>query len=178
MWTRINYLVGLTRPSNYTLGNNGGFMVPPMVQLTLGDFYKNHFVVIKSCNINIPEDASWETLPEGMTSPNNQWTWGPNKAFSWGSSKNLLSPRGDKGDSAYKFAQFPRTVEITINMSVLEKDRPSTGKSMWGDAPVVGSKILLNDPTNFSEGIRYPQGTLVDFAPIEKTTEADTMEVG
>lgn len=118
MWQRINYLTSLTKPSNYTLTSAGGFMVPPMVQLTLGDFYKNHFVVIKSCNVQIPDDASWETLSEDL---NENWYWGPNKAFEW-------------KDSSTKYAQFPRTAEITIQMSVLEKDRPKTGRSMWGDS--------------------------------------------
>lgn len=136
MWSRINYLTGLTRPANYTLGNLGGFMVPPMVQLTLGDFYKNHFVVIKSCNITIPDDASWETIPENMTSPNEMWSWGSNRAYKWDSSQNLLNPRGEKGSSEGRFAQFPKTAEINIQMSVLEKDTPKTGRSIWGNAPI------------------------------------------
>ena len=136
MWTRINYLVGLTRPSNYTLGNSGGFMVPPMVQLTLGDFYKNHFVVIKSCNITIPDDASWETIPEGSSYPNYNWSWGPNRSVIWQEDNTLLSPRGDKANSQGRFAQFPRTAEINVQMSILEKDRPKTGRAIWGDSPV------------------------------------------
>ena len=136
MWNRINYLVGLTRPANYTMGNSGGYMVPPMVQLTLGDFYKNHFVVIKSCNITIPDDASWETIPEGSSYPNYNWSWGPNRSVIWQEDNTLLNPRGDKGNSQGRFAQFPRTVEINLQMSVLEKDRPKTGRAIWGDSPV------------------------------------------
>jgi len=120
MWQRINYLTSLTKPANYTLSNAGGFMIPPMVQLTLGDFYKNHFVIIKSCNITIPDDVSWETLPESYI---ENWNWGPNKAFEWKDSKG-------------NFAQFPRSADISINMSVLEKDRPKAGRALWGDAPV------------------------------------------
>lgn len=120
MWQRINYLVGLTRPANYTLTNAGGFMVPPMIQLTLGDFYKNHFVIIKSCNVSIPEDASWETLSEDIK---ENWYWGPNKSF-------------ELKDSIGLYAQFPRTADISIQMNVLEKDRPKTGRAIWGDASV------------------------------------------
>lgn len=141
MWQRINYLVGLTKPSNYTERGLGGFMIPPMVQLTLGDFYKNHFVVIKSCNVVIPDDASWETIPENMTSPNDVWSWGSNRAYEWGSDTNLLSTRQDKGTSKGRFAQFPRTADINVNMAIMEKDRPTVGKAMWGDAPVIITTI-------------------------------------
>jgi len=169
MWQRINYLVGLTRPSNYTLGAAGGFMVPPMVQLTLGDFYKNHFVVIKSCNVTIPDDSSWETIPEDASAPNHNWSWGPNRAFAWDRLDNIINPRGDKTDSQNKFAQFPRTAEISVQMSILEKDRPRTGRAAWGDArvPIVNGTDVYgtyNESTgevtptteeSFSSNIRY-----------------------
>lgn len=144
MWARINYLTSLTKPANYTNMALGGFMIPPMVQLTLGDFYKNHFVIIKSCNVNIPDDASWETIPENMSSPNDTWSWGSNRAYEWDSNDNLLSPRGDKDTSKGRFAQFPRTADISLQMSVMEKDRPKAGRSAWGDAPVpiVDKKLL------------------------------------
>lgn len=141
MWQRINYLVGLTRPSNYTDQSKGGFMIPPMVQLTMGDFYKNHFVVIRTCNISIPDDAAWETIPENVR---NDWYYGPNKAITW-------------QNSIGKFGQFPRTVDINMNMNILEKDRPYTGKAVWGDAPTkINNNIdtFENDDT-FSAAIRY-----------------------
>ena len=145
MWQRINYLISLTKPSNYTQMAAGGFIIPPMVQLTLGDFYKNHFVVIKSCNVSIPDEASWETIPENMSSPNDVWSWGSNRAYEWSSKDNLLSTRGDKGDSKNRFAQFPRTAEISLQMAVMEKDRPKAGRSAWGDAPVpILDKARLN----------------------------------
>jgi len=154
MWTRINYLVGLTRPSNYTLGAVGGFMISPMVQLTLGDFYKNHFIVIKSCNVTIPEEASWETIPESVSKTEN-WYYGPNKSIEWENSKGL-------------YAQFPRTANINMQMSVIEKDRPRTGRAIWGDAPVKiengndvygtiekDGTVTLNSNNDFSTNVRY-----------------------
>jgi len=120
MWQRVNYLVGLTRPANYTSTVNGGFIVPPMVQFTLGDFYKNHFVTINSCNITIPEDASWELLNESFIK-NNDWNFNLGRIY-----KNMSG----------KVAQFPREVEININMFIMEKDRPKTGRAIWGNAPV------------------------------------------
>jgi hypothetical protein len=124
MWQRVNYLVGLTRPSNYTSTVNGGFMIPPMVQFTLGDFYKNHFVVLNSCNVSIPEDASWELINES-TVQQQDWSYNLGNIFTF-----------DKTSMKGKVAQFPREAEITINMSLMEKDRPKTGRALWGNAPV------------------------------------------
>lgn len=146
MWQRINYLVGLTRPANYTLQQYGGYMVPPMVQLTLGDFYKNHFVVITSCNVTIPDDASWETIPEDAS---QSWYYGPNNGIQWLNSDTIIDPRGNKARSKGRFAQFPRTVDISLQMNVLEKDRPYTGKAIWGDAPVSISSELDINPANY-----------------------------
>lgn len=143
MWQRINYLVGLTRPANYTLQQYGGYMVPPMVQLTLGDFYKNHFVILTSCNVTIPDDASWETIPEEA---NQSWYYGPNKAIEWLNSDTIIDPRGNKARSKGRVAQFPRTADISIQMNVLEKDRPKTGRAIWGNAPV--QSISIDQATN------------------------------
>jgi len=124
MWQRVNYLVGLTRPSNYTSTINGGFMIPPMVQFTLGDFYKNHCVVLNSCNVSIPEDASWELINES-TVKNQDWSYNLGNIFTNGKT----SMKG-------KVAQFPREAEISITMAIMEKDRPKTGRAIWGNATV------------------------------------------
>lgn len=127
MWQRINYLAGLTRPSNYTSGTEGGFIIPPMIQLTLGDLYKNHFVTLNTVTIQIPEHASWELINEDyMKDSNIGWE------FNIG---NITSARSDKLLKG-KVAQFPREVDVSVTMYVMEKDRPRTGKAIWGDAPV------------------------------------------
>ena len=131
MWQRVNYLVGLTRPSNYTSTINGGFMIPPMVQFTLGDFYKNHCVVLNSCNVSIPEDASWELINES-TVKNQDWSYNLGNIFTEGKT----SMKG-------KVAQFPREAEISITMAIMEKDRPKTGRAIWGNA-TVATGILAN----------------------------------
>lgn len=120
MWKRINYLVSLTRPANYTQLNIGGMIVPPIVQLTLGDYYKNHFVLLRNVNIIIPDDAPWETVPEEKTKD-----WAYNIA-------NIISPKQN-----VTVAQFPRVADVIIRMNVLEKDRPRTGYGIWGDAPAI-----------------------------------------
>lgn len=140
MWKRINYLASLTKPANYTNGSNGGFIVPPMLQLTLGDFFKNHFVVMNQCTISIPEDTTWEILPEGMSRNNQNWFWGPNVA-----NISLYS-------SKEKYAQFPMSADIQINMDVLEKDRPQAGRGMWGDFPISNDKIPTRN-FNFSDNL-------------------------
>ena len=163
MWQRINYLVGLTRPANYTLQQEGGYMVPPMVQLTLGDFYKNHFVVITSCNVTIPDDTSWETIPEEADKNGQSWYYGPNNAIQWQNSDTIIDPRGNKARSKGRVAQFPRTAEISVQMNVLEKDRPYTGKAIWGDAPVsIVNQLQLPAPVNPNF-----------IGPIDSSTKAD-----
>ena len=122
-WKRINYLVGLTRPSNYSDTVKGGAIVPPMVQLTLGDFYKNHFIIFNSINIQIPQDASWELVPEEK---NIDWSYNIRKSIEI----------SEKYKGSIKYAQFPLEADISCNLSILEKDRPMVGHAIWGDAPM------------------------------------------
>lgn len=181
MWSRINYLVGLTRPANYTMQAAGGFMISPMVQLTLGDFYKNHNVVINSCNVSIPDEASWETMPEEA----KIWSYGPRAKISWEDENTLLTSilstdgNSNRASSEGRFAQFPRTADIQIEMNVLEKDRPKTGRAIWGDAPVVNDNGLdvygdlpgesgntsLKRPKTFSTKIRYDNDAMLGGDP-------------
>jgi hypothetical protein len=147
-------------------------MVPPMVQLTLGDFYKNHNIIINTCNVIIPDDAGWETIPEDAK---ENWSYGPNEAISWSSTLNNLSSINafpstlPAADSKGRFAQFPRTADIQIEMNVLEKDRPKTGRAIWGDASVkttdYGEGVISDDYSDksysdpsqntFSQNVRY-----------------------
>jgi hypothetical protein len=83
MWNRINYLVGLTKPSKYTndpeidqnteefelsqlqpddTGKGSRFMYPPMVTLRLGDLFYDQPCVISSVGVNVPDDTNWESL--------------------------------------------------------------------------------------------------------------------
>lgn len=123
MWQRINYLTGLTKPSNYTSTKDGGFMIPPMIQFTIGDMYKNHFGVIKFVNIRIPDDASWELINEEYVL-NKEWNFDLGKIYD---TRNSL-----KG----KVAQVPKEVDVSLGISIMEKDIPKTGRGLWGDAPV------------------------------------------
>ena len=116
-WKRINYFAGLAKPANYTDGTiYSRFIIPPLIQFTIGDMYKNQPAVITQIGITIPDDASWEVLYE-----KNEYDWSAlGGRISWENSKN-------------KYAQFPNQCEITVNMNLLEKELSHTGGSNYGD---------------------------------------------
>ena len=119
-WKRINYLAGLTKPANYTKGTvYSRFIIPPLIQFTIGDMYKNQPAVITQIGISIPENAAWETLGEFYGNNNYNWAYLSN-TVTWLNSAGL-------------YAQFPNECEITIQMKLLEKELPHTGGSNYGD---------------------------------------------
>jgi hypothetical protein len=59
------------------------------------------------------------------TVQNQDWSYNLGNIFTFGKT----SMKG-------KVAQFPREAEISITMAVMEKDRPKTGRAVWGNAPV------------------------------------------
>jgi len=60
VWKKVNHLVGLTYPSKFT---SDGFMGPPIIQLTMGDFYRNQPGYIESITNDIEDGTSWEITP-------------------------------------------------------------------------------------------------------------------
>ena len=110
MWQRINYLMGLTKPANY----KNGFIVPPLVMMTIGDIYKNQPIVINSINMTIPDNATWETISES------------DDKFEY------LNGRLKSNDNV-TLAQFPREAEISIDANILEKEKPQVGLNNFGD---------------------------------------------
>jgi hypothetical protein len=125
MWQRINYLVGLTKPANYTQGNQTNpsnnysrFMIPPLVKFTIGDIYKNQPGVIKSVGMNIPDNCVWETLSEDYAQKNN-----------WNYLNGVIQLTNSKGT----YAQFPRECELNLQIDLLEKERPIVGGNNFGD---------------------------------------------
>lgn len=118
-WKRINYFVGLVKPSNYTDGTvYSRFIIPPLIEFTIGDMYKNQPAVITQIGLSVPDNATWEVLPEEMAKLND-WQY-LNGRINWRDSKN-------------KYAQFPMECEINVNMNVLEKELTHTGGSHFGD---------------------------------------------
>jgi hypothetical protein len=59
IWQKINYLTGLCYPSTYSTG----FMVPPLVKLTIGDYYRDQPGYVRSLAYTIDENMSWEITP-------------------------------------------------------------------------------------------------------------------
>lgn len=139
MWKRINYLVGLTKPANYTQGgqNNSNvysrFIIPPLVKFTIGDIYKNQPGVIKSIGMNIPDNCVWETVSEETSA-----------TFDW----SYLNGRIQWQDSIGKVAQFPRECELNLSIDLLEKERPVVGGTNFGDYYVE----KLNDLVDVQKG--------------------------
>ena len=127
-WKKINYMASSVKPSNYTKGTSVNnvydrFIVPPMFMLTIGDLYKFQPVVMTSVNVNIPDDAAWETLNE-INSPNG-----------WSYLNGIISsPRTEKN-----YGQLPREAEIAVTCNVLEKERATLGGSHFGHQPRVDS---------------------------------------
>jgi len=60
VWKKLNYLTGLTYPSKFT---SDGFMGPPIIQLTIGDLYRNQPGYIESITNDIEDGTSWEITP-------------------------------------------------------------------------------------------------------------------
>ena len=160
-WQRINYLMTVIKPSNYTTdtvasnnthaastGPNQGttstnnianrFMIPPMMTLTVGDMYKDQPIIITSIGISVPDDASWETLNE-ENSPDG-WSYLANYI----KSPNVL------------YGQLPRTVEINLYMNLLEKEQPIMGGANFGNAP--RSNIFNGTSDGKNWNINVPNG--------------------
>ena len=110
MWKRINYLMGLSKPSGY----KNGFIVPPLVMITIGDIYKDQPLIINSIGMTIPDNATWETISDSTAT------------FEY------LNGRLKTKEPA-TLAQFPREVELNIDANILEKEKPKVGINNFGD---------------------------------------------
>lgn len=120
-WQRINYLTTLIKPGNYTTGDAklmNTFMIPPMIMLTIGNLYKNQPILIQTITTSIPDDASWETLNEDNMG-----------AKDWEYLATYIKSPG------VLYGQLPRTVDISLALILLEKERPVVGGSNFGHAP-------------------------------------------
>jgi hypothetical protein len=124
-WQRINYFMGLVKPANYTSRNNSNlneysrFIIPPLIKFTLGDMYVDQPAIITSISFSIPEDASWETLNENFAKEND-----------WKYLTNVIQ----LNESKNKYAQMPRTVDFSVSMNLLEKEKPIVGGSQFGSS--------------------------------------------
>jgi hypothetical protein len=182
-WERVNYLVGLTRPSKYTgasrsaetttvvsrgpendtppenntssenntegllvdvfaepvnIGGTGvqtsrnrsasandGFMYPPMIEFRIGDLYVDQPGILRSVNVSIPEESQWETLRDD----NYKYRYGA------GEPEYIGKPRA-------KSRQLPTIIDVSVQISMLEKARPLTENYHFGPNPQEGWNSL------------------------------------
>lgn len=141
VWNRINYLASSVKPSGYTkkLQNDGitnRFVIPPMFMLTIGDLYKYQPIVITTVSITVPENASWEVVPENST---EEWSY--------------LAKIIKSNIPKEKIGQVPREVEISIACNVLEKERPIVGGNHFGHA--IRAQLFASSDI---EHLQYPEG--------------------
>lgn len=133
MWQRINYLVGLTRPAGYTNESESGpikesyssFIIPPIVEFNLGDIYLEQPVLIKSIGVTIPE-SNWELQ-------NNEDDRLDEYAYLNGHVQRTA-----------KTARYPMSCEITVSMTMLEKNAPKTKQRHFGHAKEDGTAVYVN----------------------------------
>jgi len=132
MWKRINYLVGLTRPSKYTgkgfqtsqdaggftgeetdsTGLESGFIYPPMIEFRIGDLYVDQPGILRSVSVSIPDDAQWETLRDDTY----KYIYGIDKTLS----------------VAAKSRQLPTIVDVAVQLSIIEREKSLTGNNVFG----------------------------------------------
>lgn len=140
-WKKINYIASAVKPANYTTAgditqkNFNRFMIPPMFMITIGDMYKFQPIVITSVNVNIPDDASWETLNEKNST--NGWSYLNGMIYA---NQNLRMMYG----------QLPKEAEIQITCNLLEKERAIVGAAHYGHAP--HTDLYLEDEFNQAGG--------------------------
>jgi hypothetical protein len=128
MWNRINYLVGLTKPSKYTgraevtnesatstsSGKESKFIYPPMVTLRLGDLFYDQPCVISSVGINIPDDTNWESYR------GNSYFY-------------QSSPEHSILDTNAESRQLPMRVDISVALKLMEKRQALGSDAHYGN---------------------------------------------
>jgi hypothetical protein len=125
MWQRINYLVGLTRPADYTnseFENSkspteqqkvSSFIVPPLVKFNMGDLYVEQPVLITSVAVAVP-DGNWE-LGNNESDRTHQYNY----------ANGSIKREG-------RTAIYPKSCELTVSMTLLEKNIPKTQQRHFG----------------------------------------------
>lgn len=137
MWKRINYLLSLSKPAKYF---NNEFIVPPLVKLTIGDLYENQPIVITNMSLSIPDNATWETLPQETVGYNYYNGLFPRKSketLRGGLNTNTNTTSTTVGLVDVRVAQMPMEADLTIDCNILEVDKPEvmdTANFGWVDA--------------------------------------------
>jgi len=130
-----------------------------MFMITIGDLYKFQPIVLKSVTINIPDDASWETMNE-INNPLEEW--------------NYLNQTIRSKLVGKNYAQLPKEVEIAITCDVLEKDRAIVGNANFGHAPFTDDYIKGNYIPSDKNSPFLPEPTEFHKNMVEYNGDADT----
>jgi hypothetical protein len=69
IWEKINYMTGLCYPAAY---EQNGFMVPPFIKMTMGDYYRDQPGYLRNLTYVIDDNTSWNIddnaqAPYGVT---------------------------------------------------------------------------------------------------------------
>lgn len=165
MWKRINYLVGMTRPSKYTaratvtdaatlelnqefgedfipttVGSESGFIYPPMIKFRIGDLYVDHPGVLSSVNISIPDEASWETVRDDQYK------------YIYGASDDKVITKDVKS------RQLPMIVDVTVQLNMIERKQAVTNENHFGplESTDDGWEMKLSEETQTQQQIDEP----------------------
>jgi hypothetical protein len=129
-WERVNYLVGLTRPSKYTdraiatagqgagsetdsSGRESGFIYPPMIEFRIGDLYVDQPGILRSVGVTVPDDAQWETLRD------DKYT------YTYGKEKTITQEKASS-------RQLPNMVDVAVQLSIIEREQSKTSNYHFG----------------------------------------------
>ena len=136
MWNRINYLVGLTKPSKYTgkaeitneeatgevTGKESKFIYPPMITLRLGDLFYDQPCVISSVGVNVPDDTNWESLRT-------------DEYYYDSSPTNRIKISGTKS------RQLPMKVDVQVQLKLMEKRQALGSDGHYGNSDGTNWKL-------------------------------------
>lgn len=136
MWNRINYLVGLTKPSKYTgkaeitneeatgevTGKESKFIYPPMITLRLGDLFYDQPCVISSVGVNVPDDTNWESLRS-------------DEYYYDSSPTNRIKISGTKS------RQLPMKVDVSVQLKLMEKRQALGSDGHYGNSDGTNWKL-------------------------------------
>tara|TARA_B100001093_G_scaffold227326_1_gene217839 strand:- start:7794 stop:13142 length:5349 start_codon:yes stop_codon:yes gene_type:complete len=171
MWQRINYLVGLTKPSGYTSDDtllaspkNANYIIPPFLKLNLGDMYVDQPVVMTSVALTIPPEAAWE-----LTSDKE------NMAQDYEYLNGTVTTNADEN---IMVGQYPNMAQLSISFNFLEKRLPKTTNRHFGhyrseDEPL--NQEIEDEKGDPSKGFNY---NLIHPDPANEVREEVEIEEG
>lgn len=163
MWQRLNYLVGLTKPSGYTTSAmdeanipTNMFVIPPFVKFNLGDMYKDQPCVLTSVALTIPQEASWELTADKRSKNKYDFL-----------NKTVVKDKKLVG-------QYPDMASVSISFKLLEKRLPKTNNRHFGHHQSEDDLATPDTGRDFDKGFNYNLIYPNPDRPIKSNQEFDT----